>query len=459
MAGAGGLDIRLEGLFGAVTSPKPECLSCPACGSALSSLLREGRLGCPRCASSFRPAIRRLLSARDEARSRWRPNPGRAPAVEAWPAPIRSRDSSAIASLPFAFPAFSAFGAPGPEDDVVLLTAARASRAIEGLPFPGVGAPSRGAGALRFLEGLPGWSFLAPAELEAGRRRALVELAFLPPSFAADSRSRLALSEELPLYALEGETDHFRAIARLPGLQAKAAAGLALGLAEAAGRARAAAGSPPFALDEEFGWLCASVEELGPGLTLSAFLHLPALCLAGLQDRLFRALMAEGLQLRGLYSDAEASTGSVFELAAGGAAGDGPAEIAEALERGALKAAAAERRTRAEIARRDPEAILDVAGRALGILANARRVGLEEAASLISALRLASLAGMLEGLGPGRLGSLLGLLGPGLLEAASGGEGGGASPGGGWEAARSRFLRGEVARAELAHEEDRCSRD
>jgi protein arginine kinase len=307
------------------------------------------------------------------------------------------------------------------------------------------------------LASLPGWELRPLSAASAAQRLALRELAFLPLSFASAPGAALAASRESPLYAFEDEGDHFKACARLSGLDGRAAAGLALGLAEQTGAAVEASGGPRFARDPGLGWICSTVEELGEGLVVAALVHLPALVMAGLQDRLFRALMAEGIQVRGAYAEEGASVGALFGLAATGSAGGSATEIADALENAARSAVAAERRAREEVARREPEALLDAAGRALGILSNARRISREEAANLLSSLRLASLSGMLrvEGEGPrdiaGRLGTLLGLAGPGCAAAFEGH----IEPV--TEAERACFLRRGVAGLSLL-EEDRCSR-
>lgn len=463
VAGSAGLDLRLEGFLGSLLGEEEGSrvrrLSCAACGSD-SGILREGRLGCPSCAEAFRTELRRRFAARDAAR----PRPveaSRSPSAPAEPAV-----ASAPSSLPFplSLPAFATPALAPPDADIVLRSFVRFSRCLEGLPFPGSpsGGPAPSGGAIAaLLASDPGWEARRLVEMAKDERLALSELIPLPRTWARGASATFAASRSEPLYALEDETDHLRIFARLPGLALAGATALAASLAD---RLEARCGESlgrRWARDPEFGLLCATLEDCGAGFSASVLLHLPALAMTGLQDKLFRALMSGGVQVRGAYAEEGPSIGSLFELSAGGAAGGSGAAIAAALESAAATAVAAERRTRAELARREGLALLDAAGRALGILSHCRRVGVEEAAALLSALRLACLAGLLSGAEPGRLGSLLGRLGPGALALAAG-----EAPAGGRSAAaeldadalRALYLRGEVAGIAIAGEEDRCSR-
>jgi protein arginine kinase len=284
-------------------------------------------------------------------------------------------------------------------------------------------------------------------------RTALAERSVLPRNYASDGAAVFAASSGAPLYALEDSIDHLRVFARLPGLRPAEASGLALRAADGAvGDYR-----DRLARDDEFGWICAQIEDCGPGIEVSTLVHLPALALAGLRDGLFRRLMAEGIQVRGIYAEEEASAGSLYELVATGATGGSPEALSTASAKAALASATAERRARSEIARRDPDAILDAAGRAVGILAHCRRIGLEEAATLVSDLRLAFLSGLLRGADGPSLEKLLEGLGPGSLAVAAGAAS--APAGTECEALRAAYLRAAAEGIEIVAEGDRCSRD
>ena len=307
----------------------------------------------------------------------------------------------AAAAEPFALirgaPGFVLSGGEGSDADVVLWTKARVARNLSGLAFPGAGsesAPSRKIAA-PVAAALEDWRLLSLASAGEAARRALVETGFVSRAYALDPGALLAYSGREPFYCLFDEIDHLRLVARLPGLSPQAALGLALSRAAAFEAAAGARGFEP-AFDEEFGYLSARTADLGSGVALTATLHLPALAVAGLAERAFRPVLAAGFALRGFYGAETGSAGDLYEVSTERAYGLSPAELAEGLEAVLRPLVKAERRARAELAGPRREDLLDLAGRALGLLRYCRRLPAAEAQAHVSALRLALLAGVAE---------------------------------------------------------------
>jgi protein arginine kinase len=144
-----------------------------------------------------------------------------------------------------------------------------------------------------------------------------------------------------------------------------------------------------------------------------------------MRERLFRALMAEGFVLRGFYSTDEDSSASVYEICAEGGQLDGGERptplrgLCDRLAQAATKIVGAERRAREKLQGCGRDELLDAEGRAYGILRSCRLLEAEEAASLLSTLRLAALRGSLVGVDPRALGSRMLALGPGSVSLAS----------------------------------------
>lgn len=420
-AGKGRLDIGIEELMGAASAAQDGHepgmpTACPSCGSTLSMLRREGRLGCPSCLDAFHPFVERILGSSPRGFSEALERPSRLLF------PSHSREAS-----PSAFPFFAS--GRGPEDDVVLSTTVRLFRNISGLPFPGGArgqvAPSRDmvASALDLMPGMRRWDM---ADLDHAMRRSLSERGFMPRSYAADPESLLAAGFDLPAYLLADEGDHLRICARYPGLAPEAAAGCAQGLAQ-----ELASGGFPFLSDARVGWVCSRLEDCGPGMSVSASLHLPALALTGLHDRFLRSILREGIVVRGSYAEGESSAGSVYEAVVTGAARLDTAGMLSELHGIALQAAEAERRARQELAAKARSELLDTVGRAYGLALHARRLAPGEGASHASTLRLAALLGLVAQAGEnedgahylglaGRLGRLLDCMGPGTIAVLSG---------------------------------------
>jgi len=316
-------------------------------------------------------------------------------------APGSANPPTAAAAEPFALirgaPGFVLSGGEGSDADVVLWTKARVARNLSGLAFPGAGsesAPSRRIAA-PVAAALEDWRLLSLASAGEAARRALVETGFVSRAYALDPGALLAYSGREPFYCLFDEIDHLRLVARLPGLSTRAALGLALSRAAAFEAAAGARGFEP-AFDEEFGYLSARTADLGSGVALTATLHLPALAVAGLAERAFRPVLAAGFALRGFYGAETGSAGDLYEVSTERAYGLSPEELAEGLEAVLRPLVKAERRARAELAGPRREDLLDLAGRALGLLRYCRRLPATEAQAHVSALRLALLAGVAE---------------------------------------------------------------
>jgi protein arginine kinase len=453
IAGKGSLDLKIDDLLGAdldSASPRDDAVACPGCGLELSELMRRGRLGCAGCADAFAKEIAqafgRRLGADGEIPTGAPPSPGLEAELQAAlasedyerAASLRDELSLAAASRPAVerSPALSRAARPAPaypddfplrhdsfsytkarDDDVVLMSSARVYRDIAGLPFPGTPqgspAPSR-AIVLERLLSYGGWSSRAMAELGPSARRSLSERGILSRGYAADDDAPLATAAEAGCYALLDEGDHLRLRTVRPGLDLDGALASSLAQAERLGR------DLPFASRPDIGWICSRLADCGLGSSLTVTVHLPALEVAGLRDRLFRALMAEGAVLSGFYSTGEESSGSVYEIGVEPAARLSQGGMVRTLSSAVAKVVQAERRARSETASRARPALIDAEGRAFGILRHCGLLGADEAASLVSTLRLASLRGALPGADARRLGALLLGLGPGSVAQAEG---------------------------------------
>jgi len=483
--GKGSLELSLGDLIaaGSEASAHPSrSLACPSCGLELAALRRDGRLGCASCADAFNLDLRRILgprlraAAKEERRYAASGFRARRPYADGMErrleAALSSEDYEAAAALrdrlaglperdtpesPYVSPDFLLdpeflIDEAASDADIVLWTSASARRNAEHFPFPGASGPGKDPGPVgaELFKESEGWRVWQMPELGACARRSLAERGFLPRGYAAMDEALLAAKVADATYALLGETDHLRSVALRPGFDPEGALGAALGVVDLVGR------SLGFASRPEIGWICSRVDDCGRGSSLSALLHLPALSAAGLIDRLFKALMADGAAIRGSYSGAEGSGGSLYEI---GIESSAPVEDpVEALEAAVRTAVAAERRAAADIADRRGLALADAEGRAFGLLRHCRLLGADEAASAISSLRLAALRGALKGSSAAALARLLVSLGPGSLAlAASMRELPAAEA---QDELRARIVKEALKDAEYRPEEaSRCSRD
>jgi protein arginine kinase len=236
-----------------------------------------------------------------------------------------------------------------------------------------------------------------------------VENSRISRGYAFEADSLVAVDSDSRRCFLFGKADQLCVVARLPGLASSGAYALAREGLEGK------AWPEPFAFDPEFGYLSARVEGCGTGLGLSAELHLPALAASGLVDKALRSLMAAGLAVRGFYGADAGSAGDLYEISTEWSYGAKASDMTAAFDDSLSRLAESERRACLQIALKEREAILDRAGRAIGILGHCRYIDPIEAAELLSALRLAGLCGLASGVDATRLGLLLRSLGPASL--------------------------------------------
>jgi len=237
------------------------------------------------------------------------------------------------------------------------------------------------------LLGASGFALRTMIDLgEAGS--AILRKGEIARAWLADRDSVVAAREGLGALCLVEEDDHLAFLDSAAGL---ALARLEAGLETVAKELEA--GFEP-AFDAEFGYLGSRVADCGRGLRSSVLLHLPALARSGLLDRMLKGSLAEGFDMEGFYGSSEGSAGELWLLSRGEGSEGGAME----LESAALRLSKAEDLARAEMTRKTPPEIHDLAGRALGLLAYARRLTAAEALGALSDLRLGLLCRAVAGI-------------------------------------------------------------
>lgn len=291
-----------------------------------------------------------------------------------------------------------------PEFDVVVRSSVSVDRNLSATRFPQLldaadrtalsQSLSRGAEAAGFGSALVG-------SLEPAFRSSLAERELYSRPYLMDESNIVALAPDRPLWMSLNEKNHVSLRAALPGLALDEAWTLASGADDAVSAALSARGQS-WAFDADLGYVLSEAAASGNGLSASVLLHTPALVMAGLADGAFRKAMDAGFVVSGAYSASGASAGSLFGLALPQAGRD--------VERAALGRLAAVAGTIADYERRARERLfrdeggsygldmLDAIGRALGRALYARLVSWDEAAEIVSGLRLGLSSGVLHGL-------------------------------------------------------------
>lgn len=284
------------------------------------------------------------------------------------------------------------------EFDVVVRSSVSADRNVEGSPFPHAlddGRRNMLDGALVAAARAAGFGTAKVGDLDPWFRSNLVERELYARPYLLQDDAFVALDPDSGTWLAFNDVNHVSIRGTHPGLELESVLGRVLAV-----DALLSSGiGGTWAFDAEFGFIMAEAAYCGSGLSASVTLHTPALVLSGLAETAFKRAMDAGFVVTGSYSLNDASSGSLFEIALPGVYRDPERAAAARLAAAARALAEYERRARSQMLERKPWEILDVIGRALGLASNVRLVSRDEAAEIISGLRLGLACGVLEGLG------------------------------------------------------------
>jgi protein arginine kinase len=287
---------------------------------------------------------------------------------------------------------------PHPEYDVVVRSFASVDRNLAGWRFPH---------ALPTAESTELASLLCSAarrcrfelarigELDAWSRSNLTERELYSRPYLLNDDNHAALSSDACMWLAINDTNHLSVRASRPGLDISRVWETVSATDDVLSEAL---GAEVWAFDATFGYLMSDAGFCGSGLSGHVVIHTPALVMSGLAEIAFKRALEAGFVVSGAYSGIGPSGGSLFDLALPPAYRD-PERIALGRLEAATKALSDyERRARSQLLERSPWEILDVIGRAAGRAREARLVSRDEAADIVSGLRLGLACGVLEGL-------------------------------------------------------------
>lgn len=298
--------------------------------------------------------------------------------------------------------------APGFRNDTVLGVMARVVRNLQGHPFPGWStAESRKAVADELLPGLrelPAFARGAYAaemtKLGFNDRRRLLLFNLLSPSMAArQDGCHLLLSAKRNIAAMVNEEEHLVLhIFRQKVKRATKQDPLSVFpfLDELEDILHQLDARFPFARNRENGHLTSIPSECGDGIQLYAMLHLPALNFANMMGQVNKAMEKLHVSISPFYSDGHDDTASRFMLYSI----PGPAgtlnDMQEYFFAVVQRVVNRELGVRQRLLQERGQRLQDHIGRTYGMLMNARRLSIKELRDACSALRLATVLGLME---------------------------------------------------------------
>jgi protein arginine kinase len=293
-----------------------------------------------------------------------------------------------------------------PEFDVVLRSTVSLDRNVEGTRFPNaLDAARRRSLGLELCAALRASGFVVAeaAELDPSFKSVLAERELYSRPYLLDDANAVALCSGRPVWATINDNNHLSLHASHPGLDT-AVAWHDVSTSEDA--LLASSGAIRWAFDADIGYIMSEAGFCGTALAASVLIHAPALVISGLAETAFKRAMEAGFMVSGAYSGLGASAGSLFELSLPAAYHDPERATLARLDAAARALAEYERRARQQLLRDSPWDILDIIGRALGNAQCAWLLTRDEAADIISGLRLGIACGALDGMDLATVGEL-----------------------------------------------------
>jgi protein arginine kinase len=312
----------------------------------------------------------------------------------------------------------------GPAADLVLSTRVRLARNLRDLPFTQRAAEeqmgavvSRVVSACESSPSLAGGTFLSMAELGELDRQFLAERHLISREMVSEVRpAGLYLAASEGASVMVNEEDHLRLTAVASGLELDEVWNQVQSVEEELD------GGLEFAYSEDLGYLTACPTNVGTGMRVSIFIHLPSLVLTKKVRQVLRGINQVGLAVRGFYGEGSEILGNFFQISNQNTLGLTERETIDNLEKVTRQVMEAETRARRVLLKEAHLQIEDKVFRAYGTLTNARVLTAHEVINLVSAVRFGVALGIGVEIDLGTLNELLVLTQPAHLQKVAGRE-------------------------------------
>lgn len=281
----------------------------------------------------------------------------------------------------------------GPDSDVVVSTRARLARSLADIPFP-----SRASGedlnmvvrdvraaSSGLTERFPNLKALNIEKLSQEEKAFLLDAHLASVEQTQGGPGRVVIMEPRAMLSIMvNEEDHLRIQALKSGLAPmetwKVVDWVDDVLSERLN----------FGYSDRYGYLTASVSNVGTGLRLSVMMHLAGLAMKnGLNTRL-KAAWELGVSIRGLFGEGTRSMGDFFQVSNEMTLGITEKEIIERVSSTAQYLLVEERLARKELLSKQRDRLVKSVEKALRTLQNARSITSQQAIALMSPIRLAA---------------------------------------------------------------------
>ncbi len=286
----------------------------------------------------------------------------------------------------------------GPEADIVTSTRVRLARNSAKYPFPTVASLEEkssieedlskvilDSGIIKEVE-YTNLMTVSPVD-----RQFLVERHLISREHADGKGDRgVAFGKDEIVSVMVNEEDHLRMQAVRSGFQLDETWTLIDSVDDAIGE------YVDYAFSPRLGYLTACPSNVGTAIRASVMLHLPGLVMSKQIDKVFQAVTKINLVVRGLYGEGTQASGNFYQISNQSTLGRTEKEILENLRSVVPQIVAYERKARDSLVSQSKLALEDRVWRSYGMLKTARAISSEEAAELLSSVRLGVNMGILD---------------------------------------------------------------
>lgn len=287
----------------------------------------------------------------------------------------------------------------GPDDDVVISTRARLARSLADFPFPSRASGEdltmvaqevrKGCGELAGK--FPGLKMVSVDKLGPEEKSFLLDahIASMEHTSGGEGRA-IVLEPSAKLSIMINEEDHIRLQALMSGLVCEEAWELVDWADDILSE------KLDYGFSKRYGYLTASVSNVGTGLRVSAMMHLAGLALKRRLNVRLKAAYDLGVSIRGLFGEGTRAMGDLFQVSNEVTLGLSEREIVERVRSVAQYLLCEERLARKELLSEERKRLMENASRALNTLRSPMSIRPEEAITLMSPLRLAAALGLVD---------------------------------------------------------------
>ena len=290
----------------------------------------------------------------------------------------------------------------GPHSGIILSTRARLARSLSDIPFPAcasgedlvMAAEMVREACVGLRSKMPDLRCFSVDKLGSYERSYLLDAHLASIEHLAGGEGRAVVLEPTGrLSIMVNEEDHIRIQSVQSGLACREAWEVADWADDVLGA------KLDYGYSAKYGYLTASVSNVGTGLRVSALMHLAGLTISNRLNSQLRAAHDLGVSIRGVFGEGTQAIGDLVQVSNEVTLGCDEPEIVEKVRSMAEYLLEEELCARKELLGEDRKRIVDAASRSLRTLQCSMSLKPDQALKLLSPLRLCAECGLTKGLG------------------------------------------------------------